>query len=86
MRTLAFDPELPPARPPIDCGDVLLWQVAHALRAEHRLTLAGPACRCVEPWPCQLHRLAARGLRAAFARGDTTDARRARRLANRRWF
>jgi hypothetical protein len=67
-----FDPANPPAEPPPDVRQPLMWRMGVRLVTDHqprRLVApwqTGPICRsCGRAWPCPPHRLGTRGLLAS---------------------
>lgn len=65
---LSFDPEDPPAEPPVECVSPTIWRWSHRLHRRHPLADDG-RCACGEPFPCQARRLVERGFLAALGSG-----------------
>lgn len=62
-----FDRKDPPARPPVECADPLMWSMAYRLHQDHRPDRDGFCVTCVpgEFSPCMGRFLAVRGFLAS---------------------
>jgi hypothetical protein len=67
MPTLPFDTEDPPAKPPPECIDHLMWTMSYQLVRDHRPDRDGFCITCVpgEFSPCIGRHLAMRGFLAS---------------------
>jgi hypothetical protein len=74
---LPFDLDDPPADPPGDATQPLLWTVSRVLFIDHDPPAGqGATCTvCGEPWPCRSRRMAEYGLLSAIS-GANRSARR----------
>jgi hypothetical protein len=64
---LPYDPADPPYRPPVECANPLMWQLAWQVFNDHRPARDDwcEVCRPYEFYPCIRRRLAQIGLAAA---------------------
>lgn len=67
MADLSFSLDEPPARPPKECGDELMWHLSFRLFVDHRPDADGFCITCIpsEFIPCVARHLAVRGLLAS---------------------
>lgn len=72
MTVLPFDVDDPPARPPVQCRDPLVWNLAYQLFRDHQPDRDGFCITCVpgEFSPCIGRYLALRGFLAACQLSD----------------
>lgn len=69
---MSYDPAEPPASPPPECVNPLMWRMAHQLFRDHRPDRDGFCVTCVpgEFLPCVGRHLAQRGFRVACGGSD----------------